>query len=127
MDHPLPLPPYLEDFKKLIATSGKRIGGPAQKFVKKVDIPSVELPANRTCRSALHLAKQGLIGQFTGLWPSPKTIDGWVQRNWCPLVVEGIRNHFVGRGYYVFVFDSPEDRDLNFRNGPYFMGRKAYI
>ena len=38
MDPPLPLPPNLVAFKKLIATSGKRIGDPAQKFVKKVDM-----------------------------------------------------------------------------------------
>ena len=78
---PLPLPPDLEAFNKLIASSGKRKGGPTQKFVKKVDIPSVELPAEKTCRSALNLAERGLIGQFTGLWPSPKAIDRWVQRN----------------------------------------------
>ena len=118
---PLPLPPNLEAFKKLIASSGKRKGGPAQKFVKKVDIPYVELPADKTCRSALNLAEHGLIGKFTSRWPSPKAIDGWVQRKWRPLISDGIRNHFVGRGYYVFVFDSPEDRDLIFRNGPYFM------
>ena len=59
---PLPLPPDLEDFKKLIASSGKRRGGPAQKFVKKVDIPSVELPTDKTCRSALNLAERRLIG-----------------------------------------------------------------
>ena len=41
MDPPLPLPPDLEAFKRLIASSGKRKGGPTQKFVKKVDIPSV--------------------------------------------------------------------------------------
>ena len=45
-----------------------------------------------------------------------------MQRNWRPLVSECIRNHFVGRGYYVFVFDSAEDRDLILRNGPYFKG-----
>ena len=71
MDPPLPLPPDLVAFNKLIATSGKRIGGPAQKFVKKVDIHSVEFPIDRTCRSALHFAERGLISQFTGLWPSP--------------------------------------------------------
>ena len=76
MDPPLPLPPDLVAFNKLIATSGKRIGGPAQKFVKKVDIPSVELPVDRTYRSTLHLAERRLIEQFIGLWPSPKTIDG---------------------------------------------------
>ena len=80
-DPPLPLPLDVEAFKKLIASSGKRKGGPIQKFVKKVDIPSVELPANKTCRSALNLAERGLIGHFIGLWPSPKAIDGWVQRN----------------------------------------------
>ena len=78
MDPPLPLPLDLVAFKKLIATKGKRIGGPTHKFVKEVDIPFVELPVDRTCRSALHLAEWGLIGQFIGLRPSPKTIDGWV-------------------------------------------------
>ena len=78
---PLPLPPDLEAFKRLIASCGKRKGGPAQKFVKEVDIPSVELPADRTCRSNLNLDKRGIIRQFTGLWTSPNTMDGWVQRN----------------------------------------------
>ena len=77
----LPLPPDLEAFKRLIASCGKRKGGPSQKFVKKVDIPSVELPTDRICRSTLNIVERGLIGQFTGLWPSPKAIDGWVRRN----------------------------------------------
>jgi len=94
-----------------------------QKFVKKLDsIPSVALPAEETCRSSFNLYKRGLIGQFTGLWPSPKAIDAWVQRNWTPLVKEGIRGHLVGRGFYAFVFDNSEDRNLIFKNGPYFMG-----
>ena len=59
---PLPLPPDLEAFKILIASSGKRKGGPTHKFVKKVDIPSVELPTDKTCRSALNIAERGLIG-----------------------------------------------------------------
>ena len=28
----------------------------------------------------------------------------------------------VGRGFFLFKFISKEDRDLNFRSGPYFMG-----
>lgn len=111
---PPPLPPELEAFHRLVAPCGKRKGGPSQRFVKKVDIPSVEPPADRTCRSALNLAERGLIGQFIGLWPSPKVIDGWVQRNWRPLVSKGISNYFVGRGFFVFVFESVEDRDLFF-------------
>ena len=120
-DPPLPLPPDLDAFKRLIASCGKRKGGPSQKFVKKTYMPSVEIPA-KTCQTDLNLVVRGLIGKFTGISPFPKAIDGWVQRNWRPLVSEGIRNHFVKRGYYVFVFDSVEDRDLIFQNGPYFMG-----
>ena len=43
-----PLPPELDAFKRLVATCGKRKGGLyLQRFVKKVDIPSVELPTER--------------------------------------------------------------------------------
>ena len=64
---PLLLPPELKAFNKLIASCGKRNGGGAQKFFKKVDIPSVELPAKHTHRSTLKLAEQGLIDQFSSL------------------------------------------------------------
>ena len=120
---PPPLPHEINAFKRLIATCGKRKGSPlVQSFVKKTNIPSVDLSAERPCRTALNLAEQGLTSQFIGLFPSLKAIESWVQRNWRPLVFDGIRNHFVGRGYFVFVFESAADRDLIFRNGPYFMG-----
>ena len=93
-----------------------------QRFVKKVDIPSIELTVEWIFRMTLNLDECILIGKFTVLWPSPKSIDGWVQRNWRLLLTEGIRNHFVGRGYYIFVFDLAEDHDLIFQNGPYVMG-----
>ena len=78
--------------------------------------------SEETCRVALNLAERGLIKQFTGLWLSPKAVDDWVKANWIPLVFEGIKSHFVGKGYFVFVFENAEDRSLIFRNGPYFMG-----
>lgn len=71
-----------------------------------------------TCRTALNLAEGGLIGQFTGLWPSPKAVEEWVKQNWIPLVNEGIKSHFVGKGFFIFVFDNVDDRSLIFRNGP---------
>jgi hypothetical protein len=116
--------PEIDAFRKMVAEASKRPSSAAQqKFVKKLDcIPSVELPLEETCRSAVNLADRGLIGQFTGLWPSPKTVEAWVQRNWSPLISEGIKSHFVGKGYFVFVFENPEDKNLIFRNGPYFMG-----
>ena len=62
----------------------------------------------------MNLKEHGIIGKLTGIWPSLKAIEGWVQRNWRSLVSEGILNHLVGIGYYVFVFESADDRDLIF-------------
>lgn len=119
-----PLPPEVQAFKSLVASGPKRPpSATMQKFVKKMDtIPSVALPEEETCKAALNLAEKGLIGQFTGLWPSPKTVEEWTQRNWKPLIKEGVKSYFVGKGYFVFVFESPDDKGLIFRNGPYFMG-----
>ena len=64
---PPPLPPELEAFQRLVASCGKRKGGTSQRFVKKVDIPSVELPVDWISRSALNLAERGMIEKFTGL------------------------------------------------------------
>ena len=73
-------------------------------------------------RTTLNIADRGLIGQFIGFCPSPKEIEGWVQRKWKPLISEGICNNLIGKGYYVFLFENSIDRYLIFRNGPYFMG-----
>jgi hypothetical protein len=93
--------PKIDAFRKLVVEASKRLPSAAQqKFVKKLEcIPSVELPLEETCRSAVNLADRGLIGQFTGLWPSPKSVEAWVQRNWSPLISEGIKSHFIGKGY----------------------------
>ena len=85
-------PPELAAFRKLIANSGKcKLNKTQQKFVKKMDnIPTVALPAEETCISALNLLDRGLIGPFIGMWPSPKVVEAWVRRNWGLLVKSGI-------------------------------------
>ena len=70
---------------------------------------------------SLSLAEKGLIGQFTGLWPSPKIVQKWVERNWMDKINGKISIRFSSRGYYTFHFETKEDKDLIFRNGPYFM------
>ena len=74
--------PDLNAFRRLPALGRKRkLTQTQQTFVKKLEnIPSVVLPVE-TCQTAINIAEWGLIGQFTRLWPSPKTIAGWVQRN----------------------------------------------
>ena len=115
--------PDLNSFRRLTASGTKRkLSQTQQTFVKKPEnIPSVALLVE-TCQTAINIAHRGRIGQFTGLWPSPKTIAGWVHRNWKPLISEGIYSNLIGKGYYLFLFENSADRDLIFRNGPYFMG-----
>jgi hypothetical protein len=74
---------------------------------------------------AISLSERGLVGQFMGLWPSTRTTDNWIQRNWRPLTKNSVTCYAVGRGYFIFEFISQEDRDLIFRNGPYFMGAQG--
>jgi len=75
--------------------------------------------------ATLSLAEKGLIGQFIGLWPSPKTIQRWVERNWFDKIQGKISIRFCGKGYFTFHFESKEDKDLIFRNEPYFMDSRG--
>eukprot|EP00253_Pinus_taeda_P014893 PITA_14893 len=60
-----------------------------------------------------------------GRWPTTKSTDEWVQRNWRPLLPNNVICYAVGRGFFIFEFTTKEDRDLVFRNGPYFMGNQG--
>lgn len=57
-------PLELEAFRSLIATTGKRQPSrPQLRFVKKLgSIPTMSLPVEDTCKSALNLTERGLIG-----------------------------------------------------------------
>jgi hypothetical protein len=117
----------LEAFKALVRSAGSK-SKPAlsSKFVKKMEeIPSLELSPEEPCNIALFLAENALIGKFTGLWPSPKTVEAWINERWKPLIQERVTLSAVGRGFFVFSFSRTEDRDLVFRSGPYFMGSRG--
>ena len=118
---------HLNAFDRLIANHNKRSGkGDPPKFVKRIeDVPEVALPPEETIQVALSLADRALIGQFTGLWPSPKTTDSWVQRNWRPLISKNVASYSVGRVYFLLDFESKEVKDLIFKNGPYFKGSQG--
>eukprot|EP00253_Pinus_taeda_P028296 PITA_28296 len=96
------------------------------KFVKKLHIlQEFHLPPTLPRMAALSLAEKGLIGQFTGLWPSPRTVQRWVEHNWSDKIPGKISIRFCGKGYYTFLFESKADKDLIFRNGPYFMDSRG--
>jgi hypothetical protein len=117
-------PPDVEaSFSSLLASLPKKKKSEATKLVKNLDdVPEVNLPPEGPIQVALSLADRALLGQFTGLWPLPKSIENWVVKNWNPLIKNKVTSYFLGRGYFLFEFNTKEDKDLIFRNGPYFMG-----
>jgi len=48
-----------------------------------------------------------------------------VEHNWNVNIQGKIAVRFCGRGYYTFLFETKEDWNLIFRNGPYFMDLRA--
>jgi len=124
---PSPPPFPASSFRRLVETCSKQTPAEeASSFVKKLkEIPEIDLPPDQPMKVALSLSERGLIGQFMGLWPSSRSTENWVQRNWRPLITSSVTSYAVGRGYFIFEFISKEDRDLIFRNGPYFMGTQG--
>ena len=78
-----PSSPLSEVFEKLVAEQSKKVPkGAPPKFVKQIEeVMVVALSSEGTICVALSLENWVLIGQFTRLWPSPKTTESWVQRN----------------------------------------------
>jgi hypothetical protein len=111
-------------FKTLIHSAGpKPKPSLSSKFVKKMEeIPSLELSPEDPCKLALLLAENALIEKFTGLWPSPKTVEAWTDDRWKTLIQGEVSLCAVGRVFFVFSFTRKVDCDLVFRSGPYFMG-----
>jgi hypothetical protein len=124
----LPPPPSpTASFRKLVTACRKKVlQAETPSFVRRLDnIPEISLPPEQPMKVALSLSERGLVGHFMGLWPSTRTTDNWIQRNWRPLIKNIITCYVVGRGYFIFKFISQEDCDLIFRNGPYFMGSQG--
>jgi hypothetical protein len=122
-----PPPSPSASFRKLVTACTKKASqGEPSSFVRRLeDIPEINLPPEQPMKVAISLSERGLVGQFMGLWPSTRTTDNWIQWNWRPLIQNSVTCYAVGRGYFIFEFISQEDRDLIFRNVPYFMGAQG--
>ena len=83
-DPPPPPSAELDAFRRLVASGGKRTAPfTVPKFIKKLEeIPEIGLPESTSVKISLAMSERGLVGQFMGLWPSAKTTDEWIQRNW---------------------------------------------
>ena len=65
------------DFSAFIKSLQPQHPRPAlSRFFKNLDgLQEVNLPPTLPRMAALSLAERGLIGQFIGLWPSPRTVQ----------------------------------------------------
>ena len=91
----------IEDFRSLISGKSKTDQALSiPKFVNKIDeVPIIDLPPQHPMHVVVSLADRALVGQFTRLWPSPKTMDNWIQKNWRPLISNSVTCYAVGRGF----------------------------
>ena len=129
MDPPLDPDPkdFDERFQRIVASS---IPLPANTsasscFVKRYEVPSVKLSSTASKRKAVTLLEKWLIGLFTGLWPSPRSVEVWLNKIWRAFIQGEVQQIFCSKGYFAFIFEKNEDRDLIFINGPYFMGLRG--
>ena len=126
MDPPDP-DAFEERFQSIVASQPavQPAAASSSHFVKRVDVPEVKLSSAASKRKAITLLEKGLIGLFTGLWPSHRSVEVWLNKNWRTLIQGEVQQIFCGKGYFTFIFEKKEDRDLIFRNGPYFMGPRG--
>lgn len=67
----------------------------------------MELPSKNFRQKSLALLDKGLVGYFTGMWPSPKTIEYWIQKTWRGLV-QGNIDFVLVEKYFSFSFSAQE-------------------
>jgi len=82
MESSSPSPAEAEAFSNLLKSLPKKKTPEVSKFMKRLDdIPEISLPPEKPIQVALSLSERALVGQFTGLWPSPRSTESWVSRN----------------------------------------------
>ena len=106
-----PLDPDLEEFnghfQRIVASSAPLSSSVSSSshFVKRSQVPSVKLSFMASKRKVVTLSEKGLIGLFTGLWPSPRSVEVWLNKNWRVLIQGEVQQMFCSKGYFAFIFE----------------------
>jgi hypothetical protein len=83
-------PPLDEEalsFRAMVLTYVRTSKAQSMKFIKGIEeMLEVKLPQSSTRCKTLAFANRGLIGKFTSIWPSPRTMASWIQKNLKPHV-----------------------------------------
>ena len=82
-----PLDPDPEDFdgcfQRIVASSAPLSSSvsASSRFVKRSKVQSVKLSSTDSKRKVVTLSKKWLTSLFTGLWPSPRSVEVWLNKN----------------------------------------------
>ena len=64
------------------------------------------------------MKERAFIGKLVGIWPSEKTLMGWINTAWKP---QGHYDLQLGaKGFFTVIFFNEEDRTRIFESGSYF-------
>jgi hypothetical protein len=96
LDPPHAFKADIEAFKQLVGSLGNLWTQPTHtRFVKKWNkILEINIPRVTTHIKALAYESKGLIGQFIGLWPSPRQIELQIVQKWQPLIKWRMKHFF---------------------------------
>lgn len=59
------------------------------------------------------------------MWPSPWLMEGWTDKTCCGMMKGNNALFSRGNGYFAFLLELKDNRDLIFRNGSYFFWSKG--
>jgi hypothetical protein len=82
-------PPDLEEmeFKAIVSCYKKTLKVLMPRFVKRTKKNlEVMLPPIASRHEDITLVERGLINKFTSIWPSPRAMVTWLQKNWKVLI-----------------------------------------
>jgi len=95
------------------------------KFVKCMEeIPLVVMLLVFCCLTLAYF-DHALVGKFTGMCPSPKSMESYTEKNLKDKMKGKLSVFIVGNGTFSFLFGIKEDKEVVFINGPYFFGNRG--
>lgn len=97
---------------------------PSKFVMQNVEVKNVTV-SDGARKNSLDYVENALIGKFTSMWPSPKSMEFWMSKAWNSIMKGEIPLSTVGNRFFVFLFEFKEDRDVVFRNMPYFFGSRG--
>lgn len=70
---------------------------------------------------APRLGNRGLIGKFASILPFTRMLNSFIDKSWHPLIKGKISLSFCENGFFTFLYEEKANKDLIFKNKPYFL------